>query len=304
VRVQGPAVHDIALTFAERWNDPANWRRTSPEINSTIPTGFLNESIPPAGPHSVQVLRTYGVENRRGYGWARQGEFTIWAAYLNAIKRASRYIYIEDQYFYAFHNPPAFEAAEGRLRDSNLVYQLGEAIRRGVEVVVLAPSRKGNRNPTNIYQLHARRRAADYLRGLSESSAEAGRLLVCYLAAGEVDPVIHAKVMIVDDELALVGSANVCQRSMTYDTEVHVGIVDAENQFARDLRLALWQEHLDLDSPDSLLKPGEGLEAFSAHAASERGRLRLLDTDPGRRPLFHSLVMNRVMDPYRGPPRG
>ncbi len=299
VRVQGPAVHDIALTFAERWNDPANLERTSPKINSTIPTDFLIDPIPPAGPHSVQVLRTYGIERKSSYSWAQQGEFTIWASYVNAIKHARNYIYVEDQYFYAFSDPAKFGKITGQSRDTDLVYQLGEAIKRGVDVLVLVPSRKGNSNPTNYFQLYARRATADYLLRVAEASG-AGRFAACYLAAGDVDPVIHAKVMIVDDEFALVGSANVCRRSMTYDSEVHVGIVDAENQFARDLRLALWQEHMDLENVENLRDPAAGFEAFRSHAAAEQGRLRILDTTPGRKPPLHHLVMGRFMDPYRG----
>ena len=301
VRVHGPAVHDIALTFAERWNDSP--RHTYPAISSAMLTTFLQELVPPVGPHSVQVLRTYGLQPKRGYSWARQGEFTIWAAYLNAIKQASRYIYIEDQYFYSFFNPPAFTELPGRLRDSDVVYQLGEAIRRGVNVVVLVPSRKGSRNPTNVYQLYARRAAADYLRRISESTVGAGRFVIGHLVGGEVDPIVHAKVMIVDDEFALVGSANVCRRSMTCDTEIHLGIVDAENRFGRDLRLALWQEHLDLVNPAAILDPTEAVAVFYEHAANGLGRLCLLDSNPGAPARFHQMAMNTFIDPYRGPPQ-
>ncbi len=301
VRVQGPAVYDIALTFAERWNDSP--RHTHPSISSPMPTTFLQEPIPPIGPHSVQVLRTYGLQPKRGYSWAKQGEFTIWAAYLNAIQRASRYIYIEDQYFYSFFNPSAFSELPGRWRDSDVVYQLGEAIKRGVDVVALVPSRKGSRNPTNVYQLYARRAAADYLRQISESAAGAGRFVVSHLVSGEVDPVVHAKVMLVDDEFALVGSANVCRRSLTCDTEIHLGIVDAENRFGCDLRLALWQEHLDLANPAAILDPAEAVAVFYDHAANGRGRLRLLDCNPGPTPRFHKLMMDTFIDPYRGPAR-
>jgi phosphatidylserine/phosphatidylglycerophosphate/cardiolipin synthase-like enzyme len=300
VRVQGPAVHDIALTFAERWNDPANLDRTSPKISNTISADFLANPISPAGLHSVQVLRTYGIERKLSYSWAQQGEFTIWASYLNAIRHAQKYIYIEDQYFYSFSDPAKFNKLPAPSRDSDLVYQLGQAIKRGVDVLILVPSRKGNRNPTNYFQLYARRAAADYLRQIAEFPG-AGRFAACYLAAGDVDPVIHAKVMLVDDEFALVGSANVCRRSMTYDSEVHVGVVDAENRFACDLRLALWQEHMDLDNPDRLLDPTAGFEAFRSHAGGEQGRLRLLDTTPGRKPPLHNLVMRQFMDPYKGP---
>ncbi len=53
--------------------------------------------------------------------------------------------------------------------------------------------------------------------------------------------------MIIDDEFVLLGSANVNQKSMTHDSELDVGIVDADGMFAKDLRKALWAEHLSTD---------------------------------------------------------
>jgi len=300
VQVQGPAVHDIALSFAERWNDMPD--RTFPKISTPISTTFLNTPIPPCGPHSIQVLRTYGIRQNRAYSWSPHGEFTIWAAYLNAIKKAAQYIYIEDQYFYPFYEPPAFETPKGKLRDSDIVYQLGQALKRGVDVIVLVPSRKGNKNPTVSNQLHARGKAAAYLRHISETHSGAGRFLICHLAAGDVDPVIHSKLMLVDDEFTLLGSANVCQRSMANDTEIHLGIVDADNQFTRNLRLALWQEHLDLTAPDSIIDPGTGFEILQTSAAQETTRLRLWHIESNHEPRLHELAM-RFIDPYQGPAR-
>jgi phosphatidylserine/phosphatidylglycerophosphate/cardiolipin synthase-like enzyme len=278
LRVQGPAVHDIALSFAERWNDGSSRQRTDPQLSSTISIDFLNEPLPPTGPHSVQVLRTYGLEPKRAYSWSDRGEFTIWAAYLKAIRQAKKYIYIEDQYFYLFNKPSAYNDMTGKRRDSDIVYQLGEALKRGVDVICLVPSRKGSGNPTNIYQLQARREGAQFLKTIAESQAGAGRFAICNLVAGKVDPVIHSKLMVVDDEFALVGSANVCQRSMAYDTEIHLGVVDAHNQFARDLRLALWQEHLDLGTADRIEC---SQQPRPAAAISRRSRASLPGSRPG-----------------------
>lgn len=44
VRIRGPAVRDIALTFAERWNDDSI--RTEPRIDTSITTDFLDSPIP------------------------------------------------------------------------------------------------------------------------------------------------------------------------------------------------------------------------------------------------------------------
>ena len=109
--------------------------------------------------------------------------------------------------------------------------------------------------------------------------------------------------MIVDDELALVGSANVCQRSMAHDTEVHLAVVDAEDRFVRDLRLALWKEHTELESSDSIRDPGEGFDVYMQNATNGMGRLRLFDMDKKSWVPFHKTIMDRLIDPYKGPPR-
>src|SRR6185312_5215732 len=53
---------------------------------------------------------------------------------------------------------------------------------------------------------------------------------------------VHAKVALVDDEWALVGSANMNLRGFETDSELDAFIHDQE--FARTLRRRLWAEHL------------------------------------------------------------
>ncbi len=302
LKVRGPAVADVALSFAERWNDPSSAETTSPPITSKVPTDFLDSPIPEAGPHSVQVLRTYPIiKRKRGYSWSHQGEYTFWAAYLNAIKQARQYIYIEDQYIYAFHDPPYIETSTGVKRETDFVYQLGEALKRGVDVVALAPGR--NNVPWKHYELQQRQIASAYLREIAESNSNHGNFIISKLHIDGTDPTIHAKLLLVDDEYAMIGSGNICERSIAFITEMQLGVVDPENRFVRDLRLALWQEHLELDSPDSLLDPRLAVEQFHDNAAAESGRLRLL---PSTKPGFkfpYRFLFNVIIDPYSGPER-
>jgi phosphatidylserine/phosphatidylglycerophosphate/cardiolipin synthase-like enzyme len=302
VSVKGPAVHDIALTFAERWNDTTNRNRTTPAITTTIPTTFLTTPILAAGNHSVQVLRTYGISSGRGYAWSGTGEFTAWAAALNAIKRATRYIYIEDQYFYTFNHPPAVDAPAGQFRDSDLVYQLGEALKRGVDVVVLLSASPDDPVVTH-YQMHQRGISAHYLSDISLTPG-AGDYVMCSLRVGTKNPIIHSKLMIVDDEFVLVGSANVGQRSMTTDSELHLGIVDGANTFARNLRLTLWREHMELTDDSPILDPAVGADLFQTTANGGQGRLRVYpQSNPGTAPCCHTDIMTYGVEPYGGPAR-
>ena len=300
LKVQGPGVHDIALHFIERWNDPNNRKRTVPEITETINTDFINTPIPPMGPHSLQILRTYPIEPNNGYSWSTKGEFTIWASYLNAIKKASRYVYMEDQYFYTFQDPPLIDQPNNPLQEFDLVYQLGKALKRGVDVIVLVPSRKGN--PFKHYELQQRRRAAQYLDQISSNTPGAGRFIICYLSKGTKDPTVHSKLMLVDDEFAIVGSANIGMRSMAYDSEVSLGVVDAENEFVRNLRIELWAQHAEIDNPNSLVDPKKAVTKFNKSAVNKTGRVRFFPKKAMSPHVPYRFIMNKIVDPYHGPP--
>lgn len=303
MKIQGPATHDIALSFAERWNDSKTSDRTSPRISSTIPTDFVDNPLPKVGTHSVQLLRIYAIESKPGesYSWADHGEFTIWASYLNAIKRAEKYIYIEDQYLYPFGFKPYFKRSSGTGRDSDIFYQLGEAIKRGVDVICLVPGR--NDSIFKHYEFQARRRGADYLRRIWEAHPGAGRFILSKIQVGNKDAVIHSKVMLVDDELALVGSANIAQRSMCLCSEIHLAIIDERNELARDLRLALWSEHMELQDSASILDPRQAVTEYIENARKGRGRLKSLPTTRLKFELPYGPIWDKIIDPYRGPKR-
>ena len=299
--IKGPATIDIALTFAERWVDLDAPERADWPIARDLPAAIDN---PPksTGTHSVQVLRSYPkMKKGNGYSWSDVGEFTVWASYLNAIKKAQTYIYIEDQYLYPFGDPPYIYDDGGVKQDTDLVYQLGEALKRGVDVVAVVPGR--NDSLVKHYENQQRRRATEYLANIADASPTNGRFVVAKLHKEGTDITVHSKVMLVDDELTLVGTANICQRSIAFITEIHLAVIDAENQFTKDLRLALWQEHMELDVPDSLHDPREAVTLFQEEAASDNGRLVLYPTKRFRREFPYRWIMNSIIDPYLGPER-
>jgi len=300
-RIQGPLVQEIALNFAERWNDEPSSNRTDPEIKSTIDTSFGQEPAPAAGSHSVQLVRIYALESKPGesYSWADHGEFTLWASYLNAIKKAQKFVYIEDQYLFPFRFDPVMEHPEDVAHGADIFFQLGEALKRGVDVVCLVPGRDDA--VFKHYEFQQRRRGADYLRNIAENHPGAGRFVFTKLHVGGKDPVIHAKVMLVDDELALVGSANIALRSMALCSEIQMAIVDEQNQFARDLRYKLWAEHMELDDYNALVDPKEAVAAYYENAKSEQGRLRLLPATRLDHELPYNAIWDSLIDPYYGP---
>jgi phosphatidylserine/phosphatidylglycerophosphate/cardiolipin synthase-like enzyme len=97
---------------------------------------------------------------------------------------------------------------------------------------------------------------------------------------------VHAKVCIVDDVWATIGSDNFNRRSWTHDSELScavlddtrdtreprdpAGLGDGARVFARELRLRLWREHLarpaDGSDDADLLDPDSAARAFQACA--------------------------------------
>ena len=77
---------------------------------------------------------------------------------------------------------------------------------------------------------------------------------------------VHAKVCVIDDIWASVGSDNLNRRSWTHDSELSCAVLDDTGVFARDLRLRLLREHLDRaadgSEDDGLLDPDTAVEAI------------------------------------------
>ena len=110
-RIQGPAVIDIVDAFRLRWNAEVG---PEPIIESITPTIGTAPARSPT--KMVQIART---SPKDLYPWAPDGDRTIWATLRQAIRRAKKYIYIEDQYVVA-----------AMLRDE-LLAALGHVPRRG-----------------------------------------------------------------------------------------------------------------------------------------------------------------------------
>ena len=191
------------------------------------------------------------------------------------------------------------EHSDDHARFDDIYFQLGEALKRGVDVILLVPGRDDAFY--KHYEFQHRGIGAEYLNHISEDLPGAGRFVFSKLRVGKKDPVVHAKVMLVDDELALVGSTNVALRSMALCSEIHMAIIDEQNEFARDLRLQLWGEHMGLEQFDSILDPGPAVDAYRQVAEAEQGHLRLLPTKRLDLKISYGRVWDEVIDPYRGP---
>ena len=276
LQLRGPVVGVLDDVFRERWTDPTPvdyhtalaWIRDR-LARDDMSAGELPPRAPdppPCGPHAVQVLRTYPVVSPP-YPFAPRGERTVARGYTKAIRRARRLIYIEDQYLWSVEVANLF--AEMLLANPEL--HLVAVVPRFPDVdgaLALTPN------------LIGREQAVELCR-----AAGGDRVHVFDAENHAGTPVyVHAKVCVVDDVWACVGSDNFNRRSWSHDSELACAVIDATaderaptdpaglgdgaRRFARDLRLRLLGEHLDRASGDDsdLLDPESAITAITASA--------------------------------------
>jgi phosphatidylserine/phosphatidylglycerophosphate/cardiolipin synthase-like enzyme len=324
--IQGPAVGDLEFCFRERWDDRSPLSRD--------PIGMLHDLLrhthrkasilapipvdpPAAGTQAVQVLRTYA-RRRGGYPFAPEGERSVARGFRKAITRARRLIYVEDQFLWSGEIARVFAAALVANPSLHLIVLVPRFFDQA-GALTLRPNQVGREQAVQVLLDAAGDRVAIY-----DIENLAG-----------VPVYVHAKISVIDDVWASVGSDNFNRRSWSHDTELACSVIDAERdrrepvdpaglgdgarKFARDLRLQLWREHLGRVGGDDrdLLDPAEAVAIFREaalaldrwHAGGQRGR-----RPPGRvRPhprvhlsratkLWAEPLYRMVYDPDARPP--
>lgn len=226
--VEGRAAVAVGDLLRERWK-----RTTGKELSRPPATGDRwPERLPVlVRDASVGIARTEPA-------WAGRDEVReVERSYLDMIRAAERTIYIENQYFTA---PPIVDALAERLAEPN-----------GPEVVLTVPQKcSGWLEEATMGLL--RRRALAKLR----EADTRGRFRVVYPTVGGDPPVavnVHAKVMIVDDAVARIGSSNLNNRSLGLDTECDLVLEAQSREHAAAIarfRDDLLAEHLGVDVTD------------------------------------------------------
>jgi phosphatidylserine/phosphatidylglycerophosphate/cardiolipin synthase-like enzyme len=223
------------------------------------------EDPPEQGTQAVQILRTYPHRRRNSYPFAPKGERSIARAYLKALERARKLIYLEDQYLWS----------------KDVASWFAKALQANPELKIIAvvPSFPDQSGASTVGENLGRNRALNML-----NEAAPGRVAVYGPENREGTPVyVHAKVCIIDDVWAVVGSDNLNRRSWTYDSELSCAVIDEQRDlreprdpgglgdgarvFARDLRLTLSAEHLEA-KPDELCDPDGAFRAFAESASA------------------------------------
>lgn len=214
--------------------------------------------------------------------------------YLDQISRAQRFIYAESQYF-----------ASRRIAEA-LARRLDEP--DGPEIVIVNPrSVQGWLEPLAMDTARARLVAA-----LRQRDAQ-GRLRIYHPITRDRTPIyVHAKILVVDDQILRVGSSNMNNRSMRLDTECDV-IIDcaiAGNASFSDkiaaIRNDLLAEHLGVSSKrvaetiartDSLIDAVEHLRFTGRKNARDRRRTLVPYEIPDLSEIEAWLADNEVLDP-------
>lgn len=246
LELAGPSTIDVHHNFVQRWNEASEkhlsdgWWGIGGEEDLSFPT-----AVPaPRGSAVVQIQRTMPraryTDGRAVPGGTafniESGERSNFDQYRAAIAAARRSIYLEHQHI---------EVPE-------LIDDLLRALQRGVEVVSVMPAE----HPIST-DLSSLAQYDNYtLAGLAGMGADDKRKPVW----------VHAKLMIVDDGWATIGSCNLHRASLFGNAELNAAF--CHQRTVQALRRALFHEHLDCDT--SHLDDRLALRMFREVAADNR----------------------------------
>jgi phosphatidylserine/phosphatidylglycerophosphate/cardiolipin synthase-like enzyme len=227
-RLEGPAAHQILQRFKRRW-------KNHPQASQVSILGE-NESEP------IESLAPYPFATSVGTFNSVMGKVqpdrSGRDAYLKIIENAKSYIYIEDQYMV---NLDVAKALNKKIKENGFS-KLTLAIQDSIETSdIFIPNRK----------------RSDFFRVLMEGANDNQKEKVLYAVLDrkkysqeKYHPGMHAKTLIADEEIAIIGSMNINQRSFTNDSETSVIVFDefpetspkSEYNFAKTFRKATWKE--------------------------------------------------------------
>jgi phosphatidylserine/phosphatidylglycerophosphate/cardiolipin synthase-like enzyme/uncharacterized membrane protein YdjX (TVP38/TMEM64 family) len=255
--VEGEPARALDEHVRERWYR-ASGERLEPSPDDGRPSLWPDGVAEWFGTIPVAIARTRPV-------W-REGAAVreVEALYLRAIAAARRCIYIESQYFTAL---PIADALAARLAEPD-----------GPEVVIIGPRQCEGFIETAVTD-RGRALCLDRLR--AGDAFDRLRILHPVSAAGDGQPTpinLHSKLMIVDDRLLVVGSANLANRSMALDTECNLALeAQGASERAAVLRArdTLLGEHLGSDAAGFAARARALGSIVAALDALNGGRRRL-----------------------------
>ena len=284
--VVGQPSRDLTRHFVQRWNYILRQRTPTRPTPFLLPPPDFNpadlEALDLDGTCEVQLLRSSSMWST---GTPNVTEHSIMNAYVKMIEESEHFVHIENQFFISTCDIDG-RKIENRIGDA-IVERIIRAAKEGQtwRAVIIIPLMPGFQNTVD-----------------SEGGTSVRLIMTCQyrsicrgdtsvfgrLRAHGIDPdnyirffslrawgkvgmpkrlvteqlYIHAKCMIVDDRVAIIGSANINERSMlgSRDSEVAAIVRDTDmiwstmdnrpylvGRFPHTLRMRLMREHLGLD---------------------------------------------------------
>uniref|UniRef100_A0A915JJJ0 phospholipase D n=1 Tax=Romanomermis culicivorax TaxID=13658 RepID=A0A915JJJ0_ROMCU len=278
--VYGEAARDVARHFIQRWNACKQEKLKKVELYPLLmPKSYESVHVPPIFRKLSHSCSTQILRSARSWSCAiNTVEESIHQAYIKLIANAKHYIYIENQFFISLINGREVrnqiaQALLGRIvkahksRETFRVYilmpllpafegELGEPSGASLQTILHWTYSSISKGPNSLlYNLE--KEVSDfwkYIRfyALRTHTDLCGRLVSELIY-------IHSKLIIVDDKFALIGSANINDRSQLgdRDSEVALFVEDKEfvqskmngndylaGKFCSSLRRQLFAEHL------------------------------------------------------------
>lgn len=256
-KIQGAAAHELLKVFMRRWTShPKIWGK-SPTLTNLFPyqdirrvdLGYpllgLCEPLPSAkGSDFVKIATT---SNAIRGGKPCSQDRSLRDTMISVIRNAQRSIYIEDQYLVGLQ-----AARELRKRIPVNSFQ-------SLTIVIPYSSL------SDVPQIWKRRK--DFLDTLTIglSPQDRSKVKIYYLRDLDINgkrifgsySYVHSKTWIIDDEVAIIGSANCNRRGWSYDTEVIAAIYNPK--LASNLHTSLLRLHASRMAP---YNPTEDYDRF------------------------------------------
>ena len=212
----------------------------------------------------------------------------IKALFVEQIGRAKRFIYAESQYF---ASRAVCEALVKRLEEED-----------PPEVVIVHPEHADGWLEQQAMD-HAR---AELVRCLNKADHK-DRFSIWMPFSGETPIYVHAKIMIIDDEIFRIGSANLNNRSMGLDSECDVFVDCARkgNASARGtishIRHSLLAEHCGLEEAEvgKMLALHGSMAAMIDHSMTDGGRNLRRYHPPDLSDTEQKLAQSSLLDPEK-----
>jgi len=273
IMVEGAAASCLAEIFRDRWQRSIG--NSLPPLLSPADR-WPDEVRPDIENVHVAIARTY--PKWGNYPEVREVE----RLFVDMISSARKSIYIENQYF---TSSLIGRILADRLRDEN-----------GPEIVMLVPNRCSGwleQNTMGVYrdQLFRMLRRADIHNRLRIYSPTTPGLE------------IHSKVLVVDDDSLRIGSANLSNRSMGFDTECDLMIESCGENRIREaivrFRRRLLGEHLEAD-PQEIAAAEEAQGSIGGAVEKIRGQTaRIKELPIAEQPPETAICDGIICDPEK-----